>query len=167
MTTLESFEALVERHLEEIFRYLWRLLYNEQDAEDCLQETFLRAYRAFPRFSPGGNARAWLYTIATNTARTYWKQNQKNNPLQEVPATTPHPAPGPEESVQWSVFLSEVLDAVNQLPGKQRSAIILRKYQECSYQEIGEILGCSETAARANVYQAVSKLRKRFPERTI
>ncbi|MGB2896744.1 MAG: sigma factor [Anaerolineales bacterium] len=66
---LQPFETLVEKHWDEIFAYLWRLIPGDQ-AEDCLQETFLRAFRAYERTPPDSNYRAWLYKIATNVART-------------------------------------------------------------------------------------------------
>src|ERR1051325_11076075 len=77
MKTRPDFEALVETHSAEIFAYLWRLLRQTADAEDCLQETFLRAYRAYPRLNGTANYRAWLYKIATNTARTHLKRRAR------------------------------------------------------------------------------------------
>lgn len=65
------FETLVDEYGKEIFGYLWRMLYDTHDAEDCLQETFLKAFRVYTRTRPDSNYRAWLYKIATNTARTF------------------------------------------------------------------------------------------------
>jgi len=64
------FDILVDAHAAEIYRYLWRMLQNEQDAEDCLQEAFLKSYLAYDRLDESANYRAWLYRIAGNTART-------------------------------------------------------------------------------------------------
>src|SRR6185436_1804336 len=78
MKARPEFEALVDAHSAEIFAYLWRMLRQTADAEDCLQETFLRAYRAYARLNGQANYRAWLYKIATNTARTHLKRRTRS-----------------------------------------------------------------------------------------
>ena len=70
MKAKPQFEALVDAHSGELFAYLWRMLGDEAQAQDCLQDTFLRAYRAYERLEDSSYLRAWLYKIATNTART-------------------------------------------------------------------------------------------------
>ena len=70
----------------------------------------------------------------------------------------------PELQVEWNERLNAVLKAVESLPNRQRAALVMRKYQELSYVEISEILGCSQEAARANVYQALQKLRARYSQ---
>ena len=72
----QPFEKLVEMHQDEIFAYLWRIIPGDQ-AEDCLQETFLRAFRAYERTALDSNYRAWLYKIATNVARTAHTRRQR------------------------------------------------------------------------------------------
>src|SRR5512147_2842330 len=73
-----DFEELVERHSAEIFAYIWRMLRETGDAEDCLQETFLRAFRSYGHVRAGTNYRAWLYKIATNTTRSQWKRRKRH-----------------------------------------------------------------------------------------
>lgn len=159
------FEDLVSRHGPELHTYLWRLTHLEQDAEDCLQDTFLRAYRAYPRLRPRSNVRAWLYAIATNVARTHMRRERRraarrsHQGLERLPAVESDlpDAPGGES-------LRAVQRAVEALPSKQRAALILRRYQGLNYREIGQALGCSPEAARANAYQALRKLRAQFKE---
>jgi RNA polymerase sigma-70 factor (ECF subfamily) len=158
-----DFDLLVEAHANEIFAYLWRLLGVSMDAEDCLQETFLRAFRAFHRMEQGANFRAWLYKIATNTALTYRKRRAR---IRSNEASLDPQQADPEvtlfDSVEDADRKAALVKAVASLPLQQRMAIIMRKYQELSYSEIAEVLGCSQTAARANVYQGMKKLRARF-----
>ena len=71
------FRSLVDEYGPEIFAYLYRLFGRPMDAEDCLQETYLRAFRSFHQTRPGSNYRAWLYAIATNTARTMLGRSQR------------------------------------------------------------------------------------------
>ncbi len=163
MATKPDFESLVEQHSGELFGYLWRLTGNEADARDCLQDTYLRAFRAFERLQGFDNLRAWLYKIATNTARTHHTRNhgRQTDPLLE-------PIASGEKSVELQVLertqMAAVKQAVMKLPARQRAALMMRKYQELDYAEIAEALDCSEDSARANVYQALKKLREQFAE---
>ncbi|MEX2161008.1 MAG: RNA polymerase sigma factor [Anaerolineales bacterium] len=163
MTAKPDFESLVERHSGELFSYLWRLLGSEADASDCLQETFLRAFRAYEWVRDFSNLRAWLYKIATNAARTHLsrdhRRQSRSEPLLE-------PVASGEKAVDLQVAertqLAAVKQAVMALPERQRAALMMRKYQELEYAEIAAALNCSEDAARANVYQALKKLRELF-----
>jgi RNA polymerase sigma-70 factor (ECF subfamily) len=155
-----DFDALVSAHSTGLYAYLWRLLREPADAEDALQETFLRAYRAYGRLDGHSNPAAWLYRIATNTARTHLRQ--RGRALARTADLDPERAaggPGPAEQAARRQTLAAVAAAVDRLPYQQRAALLLRKYQGLSYAEVAAALGCTEAAARANVYQAVKKLR--------
>ncbi len=158
-----DFEELVERHSAEIFAYVWRMLRETNDAEDCLQETFLRAFRSYSRVRTGTNYRAWLYKIATNTARSQWKR-RKRSETYTIDLDPEMQADGASviDRVEQKTLLVAVARAVEELPEQQRAALIMRKYQELSYAEIAAALECNEAAARANVYQAVKKLQTRL-----
>jgi RNA polymerase sigma-70 factor (ECF subfamily) len=159
--THSNFETLVNAHSAEIFAYLWRMVRDEADAQDCLQEAFLRAYRAYDRLDGRANQRAWLYRIATNVALTHLKRRgreaARRAPL--VPDLQDDDDPSPGDAVIRRETLEAVAGAVARLPQQQRAALVLRKYQSLSYAEIAETLGCSEESARANVYQAIKRLK--------
>ncbi len=162
-TVKPDFEELVERHSAEIFAYVWRMLREAHDAEDCLQETFLRAFRAYGRLRAGTNYRAWLYKIATNTARSQWKRRTRNDAhTTELDPDRQADEMSVADRVERKALLAAVTRAVEALPDQQRAALIMRKYQELSYAEIASALDCTEAAARANVYQAVKKLQMKF-----
>ena len=158
-----EFETLVEAYSGEMFAYVWRMLRDTADAEDCLQETFLRAYRSFSRVRAGTNYRAWLYKIATNTARTHAKQRGR------IAARTIDLDPelqsdrvAPIDRVVRRETIEAVIRDVEELPHQQRAALIMRQYKELGYDDIAWALDCTEAAARANVYQALKKLRVQF-----
>ena len=155
-----DFTSLIEQHGGEIFAYLYRQLQGAMDAEDCLQETLLRAYRAFHRTKPDSNYRAWLYAIATNVARTHF-QRQRRRAANEQPLDPATVVTGtsPDRIAEARFELARVRRVVDTLPEKQRAALILRKYQGLGYTEIGAVIGCSPESARANVYQALRSLR--------
>ncbi|HUS85191.1 MAG TPA: RNA polymerase sigma factor [Anaerolineales bacterium] len=156
----QPFETLVEMHRDEIFAYLWRLIPDDQ-AEDCLQETFLRAFRAYERTAPDSNYRAWLYKIATNVARTAHTRRRREMTREPYSPVAPGQLT-PLETVTFHEDLNEVLQAVEALPHKQRAAMMMRKYQDMDYEDIGAALECSAATARAHVYQALKKLRVRL-----
>ena len=158
--TYPAFEALVERHSGEIYAYLWRMLRDADRASDCLQETFLRALRAFPRLKHRDHLRAWLYTIATHQARTLQRQEARHQARRsELSEELVDPRPSVGRQVVDRETLRRVLQAVQRLPQKQRQALILRRYQGLDYSEIASVLGGSSAAARTNVHLAQEKLK--------
>lgn len=140
--------------------FLHRLLQESPDAEDCLQETFLRAYRAYDRLDRAANLRAWLYRIAYNVAMTGLRRRTRQLALPDTELAAP--GPSVERQVEQQQLLEGMRRAVWALPTKQRAALVMRKYQELSYAEIGQSLEITAEAARANVYQGMRKLRQQF-----
>lgn len=153
-----TFADLVGRQQPAILRYLTRLLGDENEAQDVCQDTFFRAQRAFARLGGDSNARAWLYKIATNCALNAARRRRRQNAhkvdvdLDMLPARSGRSSERREQ-------LRAVAGAVDGLPPKQRAALMLRKFDGFGYAEIAASLGGSEAAARANVYQAMKKLR--------
>lgn len=131
-----------------------------------MQDCFVRAWRAYPRLEPGGNYRAWLYKIATNTARTRLQRSRRE--LAHSTALDPEklPDPAPLDQLEQAEQMAVVSEAIDRLPEKQRAALILRKYQGLGYAELAAALDISPDAARANVYQALKKLRAQFEGQT-
>lgn len=160
------FDELLERYQNEIFRYSMQLTRNSADADDLYQETMLKAYRAFHRLGPDSNYRAWLYRICTNTFLSQKRKDKRERPLD--PVLDDHLAvtnPDQPASLDARDLLVEVEQFVQNLPEKQRVALILRKYHELDYANIAATLNSSEEAARANVYEALRKLRTCFGDR--
>lgn len=149
-----TFESVVARHRHEVLAYLTRLMSNRADAEDVCQDTFLRAHRAYPRLHDRTQVRAWLFTIATRAALNAQRHRRRTtarhvdlNPdtLPMIPAS---------RDVDPSLYR-----AVNALPVRQRAALMQRIFHDHSYADIAATLGCSAEAARANVYQALKRLK--------
>src|SRR5688572_15898321 len=161
------FEELIERHHDEIFAYLWKILARNRrvdgtlDVEDLVQEVFLRAYQAFAALRPNSQHRAWLYKIATNCAYTKLRR-ERLSALDELPAElsdteSPSSSDGMERKVRA---------LVERLPAKQRICVTLRYLQDLDYPEIARIAGCSQESARANVSQAIHRLRVMLEKET-
>ncbi len=141
----------LDEHRDQVYRFLVATV-GRQEAEDCFQETFLSAMRAYPRLRRNSNLRGWVLTIAHRKALDSHRA-RKRRPvpaaeLPEVVAEGQDPAPDAE---LWS--------EVKGLPGKQRAAVALRFVSDLPHDEIGRVLGCSEEAARRNVHEGLKKLR--------
>jgi RNA polymerase sigma-70 factor (ECF subfamily) len=166
------FEALIEQYHDEIYSYLWRLTGNAwqvdhlADPQDLAQEVFLRAYGSFGRLRPDSNYRAWLYKIATHCAYTALKRSIRTGQPVRMPEDEdvfPAPvddSPSPYERVARREALSSLQAALAGLPVKQQAAVVMRHVQGLDYTEISQALNCSEDSARANVYQALRRLRR-------
>lgn len=155
------FEELLHRYERDIYRYAWRMTGNREDAADVLQETFLRAFKAYRRLPAEANHRAWLYRIASrlslNLARS--QKIRRSVPIDE--ALHLPERDGDLESLVETRRLARALPAVlGRLSSRQRMALLQRKYEGLSYSEIALTLGCSEQTARAHVYQAMEKIRR-------
>jgi RNA polymerase sigma factor (sigma-70 family) len=154
--SLPPFQALVDAHATELHRFLVASIGPDQ-AEDCLQETFISALRAYPRLRHGENLRAWLYTIAHRKAIDAVRrvsQRPTSVGLDGLPAhrEPSQPAPEPSDDGLWL--------QVRALPGKQRTAVVHRFVMDLDYRAIGELMGTTEEAARQNVRAGLQRLRK-------
>jgi RNA polymerase sigma-70 factor (ECF subfamily) len=158
MSARAPFERLVERHRAEITAYLRRLLGDAHEAEDLAQDTWLRAHRAFGRLPADANTRAWLYRIATNRARTALRG--RGTARRRTSALEVDTLAGRRIDPTDALMVPAVARAVERLPAKQRAALVARRFHDLDYDEIALTLGCSAESARANVYQAVRKLRE-------
>jgi RNA polymerase sigma factor (sigma-70 family) len=126
------------------------------DAEDAWSETFVSALRAYPRLRPDSNARAWLVTIAHHKAidviRARTRRPLPTGRQTDIPIADPTPLD------------EELRAALDALPVKQRGAVIYRYLADLSYDDIGELLGCSAPAARRSASDGIANLRKQYPK---
>ena len=156
------FEDLLETHHGEIHRYLSRVTRRTTEADDLTQETFLRAYRAWPTLPADANVRAWLFTIATNLSRNHFRgESRRWRAHESVRATaTERSSDASDGAVVFSEAMTLVEQVVEHLPFKQKTAFVLRKVHELDYDAIGAALACSAESARAHVFQALRKIRQ-------
>jgi RNA polymerase sigma factor (sigma-70 family) len=155
---MPSLTDLVDAHSAALYTYLWRLTRDPQAAEDHLQETFLRAHKAWAKVQAHPNPRAWLYRTATNLARSAWQKQKRF--VDELDNERPSGEFGIPEQIAQREQLRAIARAVEALPPQQRAALILRQYQDFDYANIAAALHCTEPTARAHVSQALKKLRK-------
>jgi RNA polymerase sigma-70 factor (ECF subfamily) len=159
---LVTFEEAVLPHLDAAFNLARWLTHNKQDAEDVVQEAYLRAFRFFPNFR-GGHARAWLMKIVRNTCYTWMNTNR---PLQEAaefdenlfhPDSRPH---DPEEAVLRKDSDALLRKALEDLPANFREVLILREFESMSYSEIADITGTPVGTVMSSLSRARNRLRQ-------
>jgi RNA polymerase sigma factor (sigma-70 family) len=147
---LPPFQRLLEEHRVDVYRFLVAAV-GPQEAEDCFQETFLSALRAYANLRDDSNLRGWLFTIATRKAMDHWRASARRPlPVETVPE---------RPALQTGHTEPELWQAVGELPPMQRAAVIHRYVMDRPYAEVAQALGCSEEAARANAYEGRRKLR--------
>lgn len=157
-----SFTSLVEQHGADLYRFAWSLTRSPHDADDVYQETMLKAFKAWRKLPSDANHRAWLFRIASNTWISDRRKQQRVHQFGDDHPDLPSREPDAVRQIAASETLEHVTGAIEQLPPKQRTALVLRKYHDMSYEEIGEVIDASPEAARANVYEALRKLRSQF-----
>lgn len=146
-----AFEAGALEHVDSLYRTALRLTRVPSDADDLVQDTYLKAFRAVDSFEPGTNLRAWLFTILHNTARNRARDRSRDtvtvdSDVVDQAAETPHfGTPGrvddPETLLLKATLAPELQSAVDDLPEAFREAVWLRDVEEFSYAEIAEMLG--------------------------
>jgi len=166
----DAFRLLVEQHSRAVFRLAFRMTGNEQDAEDVVQETFLRAYRRLADYESRSSFSTWLYRIASNYAldlirsrRRHVDKREHGSPeqrdvLETIPATTP----GPDRVLFGGEVQIRLNAALDELSAQERTAFVLRHFEGLSIEEIGASLGTGTNATKHSIFRAVQKLRKRL-----
>lgn len=150
VTELPPFQALIDEHAGDVMAVL-RGAVGRDGADDCFQETFLSALRAYPKLNDAGNLRGWLITIAHRKAIDHHRARGRRPvpvaEVTEVAVSDPEPGDG-----IWA--------AVGALPPKQRAAVTLRYASDLPHAEIAAALGCSAEAARRSLHEGIKRLRK-------
>jgi RNA polymerase sigma factor (sigma-70 family) len=155
---LPPFQSLLDVHGSDVYRFCVAMV-GAVEADDCFQETWIAALRAYPSLRRADNLRAWLFRIAQNKAiDAHRARSRRPVPVESVPepAASPAVAGGAENSQP------ELWARVRELPPKQRTAVFCREVLGMPYAELALLLECSEDAARRNVHEGLKRLRKEY-----
>jgi len=169
----DAYRVLVERHSRNIYRLAYRMTGNAPDAEEIVQEAFLRAYQKLRQFAGQANFGTWVYRIAANYAIDRMRRrNSEESRRQHVGfapeeglevdpvATAPDPAPSPERLAQSAQLARKLQQALDSLTPAERTAIVMRHWEGCAIEEIAAVLKSNSNATKNTVFRAASKLRK-------
>ena len=165
----DAFRYLVERHSRSVFRLAYRLTGHEHDAEDVVQETFLKAFRQIAQFESRSSFATWLYRITVNCSHDLLRQRPRagsraslDDP-DEVAATqladTSAEADPMRELTRRQID-ARLRAALAELSAQERSAFVMRHYEGLSIEEIGHVLDLGASAAKHSIFRAVRKLRR-------
>lgn len=163
----DAFRSLVERHSRAVFRLAHRMTGNASDAEDVVQETFLKAYKQLSRFESRANFGTWLHRIAVNCsidlirARPHREAGHDAADLEQFGSTDAAEGgrPSPERLMLSTEVQARVTAALSGLSQMERAAFVLRHFEGQSIDEISQALGLKTNAAKHSVFRAVKKMR--------
>ncbi len=160
-------ERAMEQYGKSTYNFAFRLTQNDADARDLTQEAFIRVYKAWQSFKPGTSFLSWIYRIVTNLHRDelrrrkgrYQEEIPEDNEIQEFAGSRPLAVAPIDEYVDAQ--LSEPLSkALEELGVEQRQIVMLADVEDCSYQEIADIVGCTVGTVRSRLHRARGQLRK-------
>ena len=171
-----ALNRLIARWQRPLHGFAFRYLQNRADADDLVADTFVRLYRQRERLRPGTKLSAWLFTTLTNLCHNHhrWKRRHPTVSLDgpaagrddagRAPAILEPPSeqPTPDVSLEHDEILAAVRAAIDRLPHDWKVTLLLHHYDRLSYQEIGEITGCSERGVETRLYRARRQLRERL-----
>ena len=165
----DAFRELVERHSRSLFRLAFRMTGNQQDAEDAVQDSFLRAYRQLSSFDERASFGTWMYRIASNCSLDLVRARKRRNdrsatedgdrtgdPVAQLPSTDPTP----ERMALSGEVRQRVAEAMEELSPTERTAFVLRHFEGMRMEAVGRVLECQPGAAKHSVFRAVQKLRR-------
>jgi len=149
----EAFRFLFEKYRNSIYRFCYKMLWDEEAAEDAFQETFIKVFENRTKFR-GDNFQAWVYKIAKNVCLNMIKKRREDVVFNEDYIN-------PYEDVNYEFNLDFVIkEAIDKLPESLKEAFILKEYEQLKYKDIAEILHIEENAAKVKVHRAKVKLRE-------
>lgn len=179
---MSAFELIVRRYQDRIVNYITRVINDHHRAEDLAQEAFLRVLGSIQRYRPKGQFKNWLYLIATNLCRNELRnRNRQSTDLFSQLGLESSDSPGDQQSPILEDLLSDsrylpdqlyeqkereqaIRQQVDLLPENQRLSLVLVTYQELSYQEVSQIIGCSVSAVKSLIHRARQKLKQKLIE---
>ncbi|BCX89136.1 RNA polymerase sigma-70 factor, ECF subfamily [Methylomarinovum tepidoasis] len=167
----KAFDLLVLKYQPKIVQLISRYIRDPSEALDVAQETFIKAYRALPRFRGDSAFYTWLYRIAINTAKNHIAARARRPSDSEIELETAEQFEGAvrlkdQETPEGILLSEEIADAVRQaieeLPDELRTAIILREFEGLSYEEIAQAMGCPVGTVRSRIFRAREAIDKKL-----
>lgn len=165
-----SFNTLVERYRHDLVGFLYRMVENHAVAEELAQEAFLRAYRSRTTYQPTAKFTTWLYSIGTRLALNWLRDNRLRRRYEPLEGSEPDarprqfadPRPLAESALIHDDLVREIRQALGELPVPQRTAVIMHKYQDMTYEEIAAVMQRSPQAIKSLLFRAHTALRDRL-----
>ena len=168
----DAFEILVSRHQTSVLNLAYRFVGDRTQAKDLAQEVFLRVWQAAKSYKPEAKFTTWIYRITANLCFNELKSSRRKKWLHFLRSDADHEirmeedfpdsSPSPEDLLLAKECSRQVSDALQALPENQRMALILKRYDDLSYQEIAQVLGCSVSAVESLLVRAKRTLQEKL-----
>lgn len=165
-----AFEELMIRHETRIYSTCLYFLKNREDAEDAAQEVIIKLYRKLDTFRQESSFSTWMNYVAANTCKDFLRKRTRDRVLSldeeietgdgQMQREIPDERPGPGECLEQKELRDALVRAVERLSGEHRAVMLMREYQQLSYEEIGEILGISLGTVKSRIHRARGELRQ-------
>jgi len=170
-----AFEYLVQKYRRPMLNFMYRMAHNAAAAEDLAQEVFLRVYRSRENYEASAKFTTWLYRIATNLAVNFARDTRHERPEAVVSIDEPDEDTGltvdvadtslsAEENILRRERMAAIRERVQALPERQKTAVIMHKYQQMDYRQIADVLKLSESATKSLLFRAYETLRVQLKE---
>ena len=163
-----AFDLLFTRYRHKLHGLVSRYVHSPEDADDVVQEAFIKAYRALPRFRGESAFYTWLYRIAVNTAKNHLASNSRHAQNVDLDSASAEVAEalrdedGPEGALRQAQLAEAVAQAIAALPDELRSALTLREFDGLSYVQIAEVLACPVGTVRSRIFRAREAVDRRI-----
>lgn len=169
---VKSFNVLFNRYYKQIFNFIKKNVHDYTSSEDITQEVFMRIYKSAARFDPERKFSSWIYKIAFNEVKRYYtksaarKTSSINEPLDASSGSTErsdlleHTGLGPELTTESEKRVQQIKILIETLPEKQRTVVILKVYQELTFEEISQVLDCPLSTVLSRMRYAVKKMQR-------
>jgi len=170
----DAFRVLIERHQRAVINTIYRAIGDAWEAEDLAQRVFLQVFRSAKRYQPTAKFTTWLFTITRNTILNEHRRRRRHAAESLEALQSPRPgesggweatdqtAADPSQQVIERELQDKIMEAVQQLPEAQRTAVILCRYEGLSYEEIAQVLGCSVSATKSLLHRARLTLKEKL-----
>ncbi|OYZ22259.1 MAG: RNA polymerase subunit sigma [Bdellovibrio sp. 28-41-41] len=160
----KAFSEIVKRHQKSLLRMSLRFVKDLDMAEDVVQESFIKAFEKLNAFEGRSSFKSWLFQIAVNTAKN--KLRERRRTTTDIDSVQLAVGAVAESSLVHSALSQEIQEEIDKLPTKQRTALILRVYEDLSFKEIADIMECPYDTAKANYRHALMKLKDSFEQKS-
>ncbi|MFC6646749.1 RNA polymerase sigma factor [Granulicella cerasi] len=172
---LQAFDVLLNKYRKQIIHFMFRMVHNQAVAEELAQEVFLRVYRSRETYRAEARFSTWLYRIATNLGVNHARDTRYERSAQTVYLDDPDPetgtrpdvaddTPNVEADILRDERMKAIRDHVMALPERQRTAVLMHKYEGLDYKQIGEVLKLSESATKSLLFRAYQTLREKLKD---
>lgn len=166
----EAFDHIIDKYQKPIVNFIYKIVNNSAEAEELAQEVFLRIYRARHTYEPKARFAAWIYRIATNLSfkeadrkrrMRFWhhRDNSHGDPTAEEEVFR-DPVPDAEKRLITTETGQVIRRAIGSLPRNEKTALVLRRYEDLSYKEIAEIMHCTEAAVKTYIHRGKLHVRE-------